>query len=53
MVSQDQIKELIDRVSKLEKALDIKSEIEELDKKHLISQEADFWHNQKTGKVSE
>ena len=47
MVSQDQIRELIDRVSKLEKALDVKSEIEELDKKHLISQEADFWNNQK------
>ena len=47
MFSQDQIKELKDRVSKLEKALDIKLEMEELNKKHLISQESNFWQNQK------
>ena len=47
MFSQDQIKELKDRVSKLKKALDIKLEMEELNKKHLISQESDFWKNQK------
>lgn len=47
MVNQDQIKELIRRVFKLEEVLDIKSEIEELKKKHLISQESDFWSDQK------
>ena len=47
MFSQDQIKELKDRVSKLEKALDIKLEMEKLNKKHLISQESNFWQNQK------
>ena len=47
MFSQDQIKELLIRVSNLEKALDIKYEIEQLDKKHIISQEVNFWDNQK------
>ena len=47
MFSQDQIKELLIRVSNLEKALDIKYEIEQLDKKHVISQEVNFWDNQK------
>ena len=43
MVNQDQIKELIRRVFKLEEVLDIKSEIEELKKKHLISQDLILW----------
>jgi len=47
MFSQDQIKELLIRVFNLEKALDIKSEIEQLNKKHIISQEVNFWDNQK------
>ena len=51
MFSQDQIKELKDRVSKLEKALDIKLEIEELNKKHLISQDSNFWQNQKNAET--
>jgi len=48
MVSQDQIKDLIERLFKLEKSLDIKSEKEELNKKHLNSQASDFWNNQKS-----
>ena len=47
MVNQDQIKELIRRVFKLEEVLNIKSEIVELKKKHLISQDSDFWSDQK------
>ncbi len=48
MVNQDQIKELMNRVSKLEQSLGIKLEIQELEKKHIISQESDFWNNQKS-----
>jgi len=48
MVSQDQIKDLIERLFKLKKSLDIKSEKEELNKKHLNSQASDFWNNQKS-----
>jgi len=48
MVSQDQIKDLIERLFKLENSLDIKSEKEELNKKHLNSQASDFWNNQKS-----
>ena len=52
MFSQDQIKELLIRVSNLEKALGIKSEIEQLNKKHIISQEVNFWDNQKNAERS-
>ena len=48
MVSQDQIKDLIERLFTLEKSLNIKSEKEALNKKHLNSQASDFWNNQKS-----
>ncbi len=48
MVLQEQIKKLVNRLSKLEEALDINSEIKRLNEKHLITQESDFWHHQKS-----